>query len=86
MTEEQFLSIFKTSRDFIHDFNNFLECNKKMQNYNRIVAPGFINNMVAEYENEINLFGNVFDDVQTISYAYFSDYEILDQLKYLWAG
>lgn len=78
MTEEQFLSIFKTSRDFIHDFNNFLECNRKIPNYNRIVALGFINNMVAEYENEINLFGNVYDDVKTISYAYFSDYEILD--------
>ena len=36
MTEEQFLSVFKTSRDFIHDFNNFLECNKKLQNYKSI--------------------------------------------------
>jgi hypothetical protein len=37
MTEEQFLSIFETSIDFIHDYNNFLECNRIIQNYDRSV-------------------------------------------------
>jgi len=83
MTEEQFLLIFKTSRDFIHDFNNFLECNKKLQNYNRSVALGFLNNITNEYQNEINIFGQFFDGDQTISFAYFSDYEIQALLKYL---
>lgn len=83
MTEEQFLSNFKTSRDFIHDFNNFLECNKKLQNYNRSAALGFLNNITNEYQNEINIFGQFFDGDQTISFAYFSDYEIQAQLKYL---
>jgi len=83
MTEEQFLSIFKTSTDFIHDFNNFLECNRKLQSYKRSAALGFLNNITNEYQNEINIFGQFFDGDQTISFAYFSDYEILDQLKYL---
>ena len=36
-----------------------------------------------EYQNEINIFGQFFDGYQTISFAYFSDYEIQAQLKYL---
>ena len=83
MTEEQFLSIFETSIDFIHDYNNFLECNKKLQNYNRSAVLGFLNNITNEYQNEINIFGKFFDGDQTISFAYFSDYEIQAQLKYL---
>lgn len=83
MTEEQFLSVFKTSVDFIRDYNNFLECNKKIANYDRSSARAFLSDMVNEYQNEINFFGTFFDGVFTIYDAYFSDYEVQSQLKYL---
>lgn len=83
MTEEQFLSIFETSIDFIHDYNNSLECNRIIQNYDRSNARRFLSDMTNEYQNEINLFGLLFDGVHTTTCPNFSDYEILDQINYL---
>ena len=83
MTEEQFLSIFETSIDFIHDYNNFLECNRIIQNYDRSNARRFLSDMTNEYQNEINLFGLLSDGVHTTTCQNFSDYEIQYQINYL---
>ena len=83
MTEEQFLSIFETSIDFIHDYNNFLECNRIIQNYDKSNARRFLSDMTNEYQNEINFFGFIFDGVHTITWLNLSDCEIQAQIKYL---
>ena len=83
MNVEKFLSSFKTSVDFACDFSNWLECNKKIANYDRSSARSFLSNMVNEYENEINFFGKFFDGTKTISCECFSDFEIRVQLQYL---
>ena len=52
MNVEKFLSSFKTSVDFAHDFSNWLECNKKIANYDRNSARSFLSDIVNEYEKK----------------------------------
>lgn len=83
------VEIIKTASDYTKDGANFIRCEYNLKNFKRQSALECLQDMLKEYELEIDAFGGVFDGkkvVRGVSFEDVSDNEIASQLNYVCAN
>ena len=83
---EKALGQVKTAVEFARDCSNISRCETNMRCFNRGQAMACLQEMIQEYESQINTFGLWIDGVRVvhgIPLEQFSDIHIQNQLQYV---
>ena len=83
---EKLLERVNTAAELAKDFGNINRCESSLRNFVRENAIACLQDMLQEYQNEINTFGFLVDGVHVIygvSLEQFSDTDIQNQIQYL---
>ena len=83
---EKALEQVKTAVEFARDCSNISRCETNMHYFNRGQAMTCLQDMIREYESQINTFGLWIDGVRVVHgvpLEQFSDIHIQNQLQYI---
>ena len=83
---EKALEQVKTAVEFARDCSNISRCETNMRYFNRGQALTCLQDMIREYESQINTFGLWIDGVRVVygvPLEQFSDIHIQNQLQYI---
>ena len=83
---EKALEQVKTAVEFARDCSNISRCETNMRYFNRGQAMACLQDMIREYESQINTFGLWIDGVRVVygvPLEQFSDTHIQNQLQYI---
>lgn len=83
---EKALERVKTAVEFTKDCNNISRCETNIRCFNRGQALACLQDMIQEYESQINTFGLWIDGVRVVHgvpLAQFSDMHIQNHLQYI---
>lgn len=83
---EKALEQVKTAVEFARDCSNISRCETNMRYFNRGQALTCLQDMIREYESQINTFGLWIDGVRVVHgvpLEQFSDMHIQNQLQYI---
>ena len=81
------IEMIKTISDYAKDGTNFIRCEYNLKNFNRLSAWECLQDMLKEYELEIDAFGGLVDGKRVVRGILFddvSDNEIVSQLNYIY--
>lgn len=77
----------KTYVELMKDYSNYIRCKSNLDNFDRPKAWECLQDMIREYEVQINVFGGFIDGKRVIKgvlFESFSNNEIYEQLKYIY--
>ena len=83
---EKALEQVKTAVEFAKDCSNITRCENTLRNFDRGQALICLQDMIREYESQINTFGLWIDGVRVVygvPLEHFSDMHIQNQLQYI---
>ena len=83
---EKALEQVKTAVEFVRDCSNISRCETNIRYFNRGQAMTCLQDMIREYENQINTFGLWIDGVRVVHgvlLEQFNDIHIQNQLQYV---
>ena len=77
---------FKTAADLVEDYEDFLECQRLITDFDRTQAFGHLQKIVHKYESQINQLGLFEGNIRVIHGVSFDDkddYFIMSQLSFI---